>query len=107
MTGRLIDSWGWSSPVRTLRSSLLTKWLISSLNFPLHPSITEMYTDLTTDNRVAHLALQGAIDLFRAWLDTAGYSSFDPYDIWGTRFALKAREKYYRNNPLGLILIAP
>lgn len=51
--------------------------------------------------------LRSAIDRFVGWLDERGYESFDPYDLWGTRYGLLARRTYYSRNPLGLALIAP
>ena len=44
---------------------------------------------------------------FVAWLDAAGYESYDPYDIWGTRYGVLARRLYYRKHPLGLAMTAP
>lgn len=51
--------------------------------------------------------LRGSIHKFEAWLDRVGYASYDPYDIWGTPYALKARELYYKKSPVGLLAIAP
>lgn len=47
------------------------------------------------------------VDKFVAWLEHAGYGSYDPYDVWGTRYGRAARRLYYRKHPLGLILTAP
>ena len=47
------------------------------------------------------------IERFAGWLDRNGYASFDPYDVWGTRYGLWARKIYYRKSWLGLPLIAP
>jgi hypothetical protein len=44
---------------------------------------------------------------FVAWLDRVGYKSYDPYDLWGTRYGLMARRLYYAKHPLGIPLIAP
>jgi glycosyltransferase involved in cell wall biosynthesis len=41
------------------------------------------------------------------WLERSGYASYDPYDVWGTRYGLLARRLYYRKHPLGLVMIAP
>jgi hypothetical protein len=51
--------------------------------------------------------LNRAIDRFTCWLGSNGPDSFDPYDIWGTPFALKARSRYYKKNPIGFASIAP
>jgi hypothetical protein len=47
------------------------------------------------------------VNNFVSWLDRVGYDSYDPYDLWGTRYGLFARRLYYAKNPLGLPLIAP
>lgn len=44
---------------------------------------------------------------FLSWLDREGYASYDPYDIWGTRYGLWARKVYYGHNFLGTFLVAP
>src|SRR5688572_28841369 len=51
--------------------------------------------------------LRASIERFNGWLAATGYSSYDPYDIWGTRYSLWARRVYYRKPLLGLPLIAP
>ena len=57
--------------------------------------------------RIERGALLDAIHAFEGWLSSNGNLSFDPYDIWGTRYGLAARRLYYRKHPLGLPLIAP
>ncbi len=47
------------------------------------------------------------VEKFADWLEVSGYTSFDPYDIWGTRYGREARRLYYRKRPLGLMMIAP
>lgn len=44
---------------------------------------------------------------FVGWLDRSGYESFDPYDLWGTRYGLWSRKHYYANGWIGLPLVAP
>ena len=44
---------------------------------------------------------------FLAWLERAGYESYDPYDIWGTRYGLWSRKVYYAKGMLGVPLVAP
>jgi hypothetical protein len=44
---------------------------------------------------------------FTAWLDAVGCDSYDPYDIWGTRYGRWARRRYYNKRRLGGALIAP
>lgn len=53
------------------------------------------------------LPLRKGIDRFAAWLEISGYDSYDPYDLWGTRYGLFARRLYYRKHPLGKALVAP
>lgn len=48
-----------------------------------------------------------SLDAFIRWLDKNGYDSFDPYDLWGTRYGLWARKVYYDNKWLGTPLVAP
>jgi hypothetical protein len=51
--------------------------------------------------------LWAAVEKFASWLDASGYATFDPYDVWGTRYGKFARQLYYRNNPLGTLMTAP
>ncbi len=44
---------------------------------------------------------------FLDWLESVGYTSYDPYDIWGTKFGLWSRKIYYGKGILGLPFIAP
>ena len=66
---------------------------------PTYPVSTEAETGRwkTKDD-----VLVQAIEAFESWLDANGDSSFDPYDVWGTRYGLKARRLYYSKNLLGL-----
>jgi hypothetical protein len=51
--------------------------------------------------------VQQAVNAFLRWLEGHGYASYDPYDVWGSPYALLARRAYYQNSGLGLPLIAP
>lgn len=51
--------------------------------------------------------LWAAAHKFAAWLDESGYASYDPYDIWGTRYGRLARRLYYKKHPAGVMLTAP
>ena len=51
--------------------------------------------------------LSSACDRFLGWLDRMGYESYDPYDIWGTRYGLWSRKAYYANGLLAVPLVAP
>ena len=44
---------------------------------------------------------------FLGWLDRVGYASYDPYDIWGTRYGLWSRKIYYGKGKLAIPLVAP
>ena len=52
-------------------------------------------------------SLRSACDRFLAWLDEVGYESYDPYDLWGTRYGLWSRKVYYAKGNLGVPLVAP
>lgn len=52
-------------------------------------------------------SLRESIRQFEVWLSTAGYLSFDPYDVWGTGYGLTARRLYYEKYPLGMPMVAP
>jgi hypothetical protein len=51
--------------------------------------------------------LSTACGQFLTWLDKAGYASYDPYDIWGTRYGLWSRKVYYAKGKLAVPLVAP
>lgn len=44
---------------------------------------------------------------FVSWLDHHGIASYDPYDLWGTRYGLWSRKKYYARRLVGTPLVAP
>src|SRR5258708_37163785 len=44
---------------------------------------------------------------FDALLEKTGYESYDPYDIWGTKYGVFSRRIYYEKGKVGLPLIAP
>jgi hypothetical protein len=62
---------------------------------------------LETRNAQLKTRLQSSIRSFINWLDRTQGKSFDPYDLWGTRYGLFSRRLYYKKNPLGLPLVAP
>jgi hypothetical protein len=51
--------------------------------------------------------LRDSIEAFVRWLEHNGYASYDPYDVWGTKYGLISRRLYYRAPLLGIPLIAP
>ncbi|MES2474709.1 MAG: hypothetical protein V4640_02930 [Verrucomicrobiota bacterium] len=59
-----------------------------------------------SDYRVKEL-LEGGCRRFLGWLDKTGYASYDPYDIWGTRYGLWSRKIYYAKGKLAIPLVAP
>ena len=48
-----------------------------------------------------------AVDRFAAWLERSGYSSYDPYDVWGTRYGRLARRLFYDKRLAGAVMTAP
>jgi len=44
---------------------------------------------------------------FDALLEKNGYESYDPYDVWGTKYGVFSRRIYYEKGVVGLPLIAP
>lgn len=63
---------------------------------------SEEHADFPGYDRLAE-----SIRRFDGWLERVGYSSYDPYDIWGTKYGLFARRVYYEKGKIGLPLIAP
>jgi hypothetical protein len=59
------------------------------------------------DDRCPVTELWAMAGKFVAWLEDVGYESYDPYDIWGTRYGVLARRLYYRKHPVGLAMTAP
>lgn len=51
--------------------------------------------------------IRSGISRFVQWLERNSSRSYDPYDIWGTRYSLWARRLYYRSSLAGLPFIAP
>jgi len=66
-----------------------------------------MSADSDADSILTLTEIWTAVYKFAAWLDKVGYASYDPYDIWGSRFGRFARRLYYEKNPMGVILTAP
>jgi hypothetical protein len=56
---------------------------------------------------ISRAAILASTSRFLAWLNRAGCASYDPYDLWGTRYGLWARKVYYRKGIVGTPLIAP
>ncbi len=51
--------------------------------------------------------LRRSLDDFLNWLGRNGYTSYDQYDFWATRFGRFARRLYYRRNWMGAPFVAP
>lgn len=64
-------------------------------------------TALPSSSTAVPEELWKAVRLFSAWLDQTRGESFDPYDLWGTRYGIFSRRLYYARHPAGLPLIAP
>jgi hypothetical protein len=60
----------------------------------------------TRDTGVARIVAEG-VKRFEGWLDRNGFASFDPYDVWGTKYGVFARRVYYEKGKIGLPFIAP
>ena len=73
----------------------------------------EIATDRVRDAHtpLADTAMRGlvtrGVGRFEAWLDQNGFASFDPYDVWGTKYGVFARRVYYEQGKIGLPFIAP
>jgi len=64
-------------------------------------------TDARKEATEESAAIWRATRSFLQWLDKNGVESYDPYDLWGTRYGLLARRAYYRKHPLGTFLVSP
>ncbi len=53
------------------------------------------------------VVLEAGCERFVEWLDGVGYASYDPYDLWGTRYGLWSRKVYYAKGMLGIPWVAP
>lgn len=60
----------------------------------------------SADIASARVVAEG-VSRFESWLDKNGFASFDPYDVWGTKYGVFARRVYYEKGKIGLPLIAP
>jgi len=56
---------------------------------------------------VTQRSVTQGIERFEAWLEKNGPASFDPYDVWGTKYGVFARRVYYEKGKVALPLIAP
>jgi hypothetical protein len=51
--------------------------------------------------------LDRSLQSFLRWLTSNGYTSYDQYDYWSTRYGIFAKRTYYHNHLLGSSFIAP
>jgi hypothetical protein len=58
---------------------------------------------ISTNKRV----IAEGIRRFEMLLEKNGYESYDPYDVWGTKYGVFSRRIYYEKGIVGLPLIAP
>ena len=59
------------------------------------------------ENAAVSQQVSEGIKRFEGWLEKNGFASFDPYDVWGTKYGLFARRTYYEKGKIGLPFIAP
>ena len=71
------------------------------------PATARTRRDRTPDTPCDVAALWTMVHKAVAWLERSGYASYDPYDVWGTRYGRTARRLYYKKHPLGMIMTAP
>jgi hypothetical protein len=69
--------------------------------------ISATQTELTEKHLAATDELWSATEKFCVWLNQCQGLSYDPYDVFGTRYGRLARRLYYRKHPLGMIMTAP
>lgn len=48
-----------------------------------------------------------SINVFINWVSTNGYFSYDPYDLWSTKYGLLAKKIYYRKKIFSIPFIIP
>ena len=48
-----------------------------------------------------------SINKFIAWLECNGTAGYDPYDLWSTRYGIKARRLYYRYGKPAALPVVP
>jgi hypothetical protein len=51
-------------------------------------------------------SIENSVSLFLKWLDLNGYESYDPYNLWSSRFGLFAKSLYLRNKIAGAPLVS-
>jgi len=51
--------------------------------------------------------VEAALVRFVAWLERAGYSGYDQYDLWATAYGIRSRRMYYRWGRLAAPLVLP
>ncbi|HEY2866656.1 MAG TPA: hypothetical protein VGJ02_06160 [Pyrinomonadaceae bacterium] len=56
-----------------------------------------------TDRKV----FENSISRFISWLDRNGTAGYDPYDLWSTRYGIRARRMFYRYGKLAAPMVAP
>lgn len=69
---------------------------------PTSPTIEEINAHALTKDEIFDSAHR-----FATWLERVGYESYDPYDLWGTKYGLWSRALYYDKGKIGLPFIAP
>lgn len=59
------------------------------------------------NDRVTSSRLVAALAAFIRWLQATGYSSYDQYDLWATRYGIWSKGMYYRHGKSAAALVAP
>ena len=54
-----------------------------------------------TDRKV----FENSISRFISWLDRNGTAGYDPYDLWSTKYGIRARRMFYRYGKLAAPLV--
>lgn len=50
--------------------------------------------------------LRKSIDCFESWLRRSGSATYDPYDLWGSRYGVWAKGLYHKNHLVGAPFVA-
>jgi hypothetical protein len=51
--------------------------------------------------------VHNSISNFLQWKEKNGYSSYDQYDFWNTKYGIWSKSVYYKNRKMGAPLVAP
>ena len=72
----------------------------------IQSDLTEnLHTPYKMDSTGLH-KIEFSIQRFLSWLEKSGYESYDPYNLWSSRFGIFAKSRYLKNKVLGSPLVA-